>query len=112
MFPQGGRGMEQLEEAAIKDVDREFVKLMDYINDFSEQDDDSILVVRYSRFGRPLYPSKSHKPTPSDVTACSYCGKKRKFEFQILPHLLNFLDIDRVDDLSFDFGTILVYTCF
>ena len=30
----------------------------------------------------------------------------------MLPHLLNFLDVDKVKELSFDFGTIIVYTCF
>ncbi|KAF0288279.1 Programmed cell death protein 2 [Amphibalanus amphitrite] len=66
-------------------------------------------VIRYWRGGAPLWVSKDHQPAETDIPDCS-CGAKRHFEFQILPQLLNHLDLDEMGD-SVDWGTLAVYTC-
>ena len=70
-------------------------------------------VVRYCTYEdndievEPLWISSQCKPT-LPVPECQYCGSKRRFEFQIMPHLLN--QIVRSDE-SLDWGTLVVYTC-
>lgn len=66
-------------------------------------------VARYWRGGAPLWVSSRHVPAAGDVPACR-CGAPRHFEFQILPQLLNHLDLDEMGD-SVDWGTLAVYTC-
>jgi len=66
-------------------------------------------VVRYWRDGAPLWVSATHVPGQGDVPACR-CGAPRRFEFQILPQLLNHLDLDEVGE-SVDWGTLAVFTC-
>lgn len=44
-----------------------------------------------------------------DIPSCK-CGHPRKFEFQIMPQLLNFLNLDpQISDL--DWGTVVVFSC-
>ncbi|XP_037076921.1 programmed cell death protein 2-like [Pollicipes pollicipes] len=66
-------------------------------------------VVRYWRGGAPLWVSSRRVPAAADVPACR-CGAARQFEFQVLPQLLNHLDLDETGD-SVDWGTLAVYTC-
>lgn len=40
---------------------------------------------------------------------CLHCKKPKTFEFQVLPQILNYIDIDPKDGL--DFGTLIIYTC-
>ena len=39
------------------------------------------------------------------------CGAARRFEFQVLPTLVNHLDVDSELNSAIDFGSIAVYTC-
>lgn len=40
----------------------------------------------------PLWISSSHRPTSQeDIPPCQYCGAERKFEFQLMPQIINFL---------------------
>ncbi|CAM9197941.1 unnamed protein product, partial [Choristocarpus tenellus] len=68
---------------------------------------------------------------PQDVPPCPRCGSPRRFEFQVLPHLLHFLGVEacgkvwdpavamgsspgKVDtpiQHTMDWGTLAVYTC-
>jgi len=80
-------------------------RFMDYCKEEPQQ------VVRYARHGTPLYPAKRYKPGAALIRECA-CGTRREFEFQVLPQLLFFLKVDLVDGLSFDFATLLVYTCY
>ena len=60
---------------------------------------------------QPLWPSLAHVPKPDSIPACPLCGAARRFEFQILPQLLHFMQVDASSPDSIDFGSIAVYTC-
>lgn len=65
-------------------------------------------VVRYHRSGEPLWISAKHrleKPPP-----CPRCHAERHFELQILPSLLNHLDLN-LQGVSPDWGSLFVFTC-
>ena len=47
----------------------------------------------------------------ADILPCPLCGSARRFEFQVLPHLVHYLGQDAEASESLDFGTIAVYTC-
>jgi pre-rRNA-processing protein TSR4 len=59
----------------------------------------------------PLCPSPEGIPKASSIPPCSRCGGPRIFEFQVMPQLLNYLDIDPEDPCGLDWGTIAVYSC-
>ena len=59
----------------------------------------------------PICPNPEGMPRPEDVPPCESCGTARRFEFQIMPQLLNILGVDPSDDTAVDFGTIAVYSC-
>uniref|UniRef100_UPI00358FDA81 programmed cell death protein 2 isoform X3 n=1 Tax=Myxine glutinosa TaxID=7769 RepID=UPI00358FDA81 len=66
-------------------------------------------VIRYGHGAAPLWVSNSHVPSSHDIPPCS-CGAQRAFEFQIMPQLLNDLNVDKLG-ASIDWGTLAVYTC-
>ncbi|CAM9865841.1 unnamed protein product [Pylaiella littoralis] len=92
-------------------------------------------VVRYDAVGAgPLWSSSNGIPTEADVPPCGRCGQTRKFEFQVMPHLLHHLGVDAnakaldakaavsksqgpgasvplVAGECMDWGTLAVYTC-
>ncbi|KAF0884563.1 PDD2L protein, partial [Crocuta crocuta] len=98
-----GDGDEKYEKATIKSGDKIFYKFMKRIAACQEQ------ILRYSWSGEPLFLTC---PTSeiTELPACSYCGVRRIFEFQLMPALVSML---RSADLglSVEFGTILIYTC-
>ena len=59
----------------------------------------------------PVCPSPHGIPQSAQIPSCEHCGAPRKFEFQIMPQVLNILGIDPSDDDALDFGTIAVYSC-
>ena len=59
----------------------------------------------------PICPSPEGMPRPQDIPPCESCGAARRFEFQVMPQLLNILGVDPADDDALDFGTIAVYSC-
>lgn len=65
-------------------------------------------VLRYERDGEPLW--ITDEAIPPTVPACPLCGAARKFEFQVLPQLLNHLGLDQCGE-SVDWGTLAVFTC-
>jgi len=69
--------------------------------------------IRYSsqEGALPLWPSPRAQPEPQDIPPCPHCCQQRRFEFQVMPQLLNFLDLDAEDPTAPDWGTIVVYTC-
>ncbi|XP_046330210.2 programmed cell death protein 2-like [Haliotis rufescens] len=101
-----GLDKDELEKSAVSETedDKQFAKFKARIATNPDQ------VLRYDRNGTPLWISASHKPQPSDIPPCS-CGAPRQFEFQILPQLLGYLNVDSVGD-SIDWGTLCIYTCF
>ncbi|XP_045652153.1 programmed cell death protein 2-like [Ursus americanus] len=96
-------GDEKYEKTIIKSGDKIFYKFMKRIAACQEQ------ILRYSWSGEPLFLTC---PT-SEVTelpACSHCGVRRIFEFQLMPALVSMLRSTNLG-LSVEFGTILIYTC-
>ena len=81
--------------------------------------------LRYCRWNNEalLWTSDEGKCDSSAVPRCSTCNSERKFEFQIMPQMLHFLQVENKSeeisakifkekqDASCDFGTIAVYTC-
>eukprot|EP00752_Nemacystus_decipiens_P006360 g5734.t1 len=92
-------------------------------------------VVRYDPVGAgPLWSSSNGIPREDDVPPCGRCGRARKFEFQVMPHLLHHLGVDAnaktldakaaavngrqgpgpapaITGECMDWGTLAVYTC-
>ncbi|WAR23247.1 PDCD2-like protein [Mya arenaria] len=83
------------------DNDKQLLKFKERISFEPEQ------VLRYDKGGEPLW--IAHSPKPQAIPDCD-CGAKRQFEFQVLPHLLSHLNVDRLG-ASLDWGTLCVYTC-
>ncbi|XP_005148731.2 programmed cell death protein 2 [Melopsittacus undulatus] len=67
-------------------------------------------IIRYCREGEgPIWVSGENIPEEKDIPNC-LCGARRVFEFQIMPQLLNHLQVDSLGE-SIDWGTLVVYTC-
>ena len=85
--------------------------------------------MNYEPFGAPLWISSQYRPYISNISKeiisknpsiasltippCTNCGAPRKFEFQIMPQVLNYITKDYIPDypVDLDFGTIAIYTC-
>lgn len=59
----------------------------------------------------PMCPSPEGIPPLESIPPCPHCNGPRKFEFQIMPQLLNILELDPSDDNALDWGTIAIYSC-
>ncbi|XP_045842980.1 programmed cell death protein 2-like isoform X2 [Meles meles] len=96
-------GDEKYEKTIIKSGDKVFYKFMKRIAACQEQ------ILRYSWSGEPLFLT-SPTSEVTELPACSHCGVRRTFEFQLMPALVSML---RSTDLglSVEFGTVLIYTC-
>ena len=60
-----------------------------------------------------LWPSVTRAPPRDEksVPPCPRCSAPRAFEFQVLPQIINHLDVDSELASAVDFGTMAVYTC-
>ena len=60
-----------------------------------------------------LWPSVTRAPPRDEKTVppCPRCAAPRAFEFQVLPQVINHLDVDSELASAVDFGTMAVYTC-
>eukprot|EP00126_Sphaerothecum_destruens_P002387 Sdes_comp15827_c0_seq1m4904 len=76
-------------------------------------------ICRYERGGQPLWVSDQIDQKLNSL-CCKSCGGKVVFEFQILPQLLYFLRVERLQEStdsyenirhSIDWGTLAIYTC-
>lgn len=66
-------------------------------------------IIRYQRSGQPLWVSLQNQldsPPP-----CERCGSPRHFEFQVMPQLLNSLQLDLKGAYSPDWGSLFVFSC-
>ncbi|KAG4301036.1 hypothetical protein PCK1_002735 [Pneumocystis canis] len=57
-----------------------------------------------------LWISSKGQLNNSEISECP-CGQKRTIEFQIMPTLLSFLNIDHSEKYSLDWGILNIYTC-
>lgn len=96
---------EKYEKASTKHGDRTFLKFMKKISACPEQ------ILRYSWKGTPLFMTPSSSGMSSAIPSCTNCGSSRVFEFQLMPALVSMLKTASSDDISVEFGTVLIYTC-
>nr|CAB3264723.1 programmed cell death protein 2 [Phallusia mammillata] len=96
----------ELEEAVGKQSeDKTFTKFKWKIANYPDQ------VVRFHPGGKPLWCSAKGQIKSDDVPNCP-CGAKRKFEFQIMPQLLSYLNVEStIDQATIDWATVAVYAC-
>ncbi|KAL5015922.1 hypothetical protein ScPMuIL_005511 [Solemya velum] len=96
----GSSDMDDLDKMAASsaDGDKLFMKFREKISEEPEQ------VLRYDKGQEPIWVSSENIPTETDVPPC-VCGAPRQFEFQVLPQLLNHLDLDSL-------GPVLTGECF
>ncbi|KAL0840367.1 hypothetical protein ABMA28_015627 [Loxostege sticticalis] len=66
-------------------------------------------VLRYDKGGSPLWIT-GNTENLIQIPNCQYCGGERQFEFQIMPQLLNFINVG-IDFNSIDWGILAIYTC-
>lgn len=88
-------------ESLSKKLDKDFKQFQRRIGANPDQ------IVRYQRGGDPLFASPVK---PAQIPDCILCKSPRNFEFQLMPQLLAYLDVDSVEK-SIDWATVLVYTC-
>jgi pre-rRNA-processing protein TSR4 len=68
-------------------------------------------------FGAPLWLTGAHQPPAGSPPPCGRCGAPRRFEFQLMPQLLNYVNTAPQGSggggsgVDLDFGTLAVYTC-
>ncbi|KAK0161383.1 hypothetical protein PV327_009859 [Microctonus hyperodae] len=93
---------DDLLKMAAGDEDKVFIKFQNTIRDDPDQ------VLRYNRGGVPLYITSKNEP--NNIPNCEKCNGERQFEFQIMPQLLNYLNLP-ANVKSLDWGTLLVFTC-
>ncbi|XP_010076580.1 PREDICTED: programmed cell death protein 2-like [Pterocles gutturalis] len=99
----GEGDIEKYEKSEVKGRDYTFHKFMKRISVCPEQ------IIRYSWGGQPLFITCPPASIDKGIPACSNCGSKRIYEFQLMPALVSMLQSD--SDLSVEFGTVIVYTC-
>lgn len=94
------------------------------------RDPEQCLRYCFDRDVQPLWPAPQPTPSEGGIPPCSRCGSprcpfavsssagqrsdawmRRRFEFQVMPQLLNFLGLAEDDAAALDFGTIAVYSC-
>ncbi|CAH0728719.1 unnamed protein product, partial [Brenthis ino] len=67
-------------------------------------------VLRYDRGGTPLWIAGNSPNSLTQIPNCKYCDGERQFEFQIMPQLLNYINVG-IELNSIDWGILAIYTC-
>ncbi|KPI97892.1 Programmed cell death protein 2 [Papilio xuthus] len=67
-------------------------------------------VLRYDRGGTPLWITGNTEGALTHIPNCQYCSGERQFEFQVMPQLLNFINVG-IDFNSIDWGILAIYSC-
>ena len=117
-LPETLRGVgDDVSEAEVRSLERKQDKNQVQLSRFhlrlTRTDNTQVLRYCFDEGARPLWPSVSYAPehTSATVPPCARCGAARRFEFQVLPTLVNHLDVDSELNSAIDFGSIAVYTC-
>ena len=117
-LPEALRGVgDDVSEAEVRSLERKQDKNQVQLSRFhlrlTRTDNTQVLRYCFDEGARPLWPSVSYAPehTSATVPPCARCGAARRFEFQVLPTLVNHLDVDSELNSAIDFGSIAVYTC-
>ncbi|XP_039256940.2 programmed cell death protein 2-like [Styela clava] len=98
------RELEQFADYSIED--NQFAVFRKTISNSSDQ------ILRYDKGGQPLWCSDENKMLSEKVPKCENCGSVRQFEFQIMPQLLNHLNLESsLDGPCIDWGILAIYTC-
>ena len=77
----------------------------------------NLQVLRVNRWNNDaiLWANKDTKADLAAIPPYPYCGKERKFEFQIMPQLIYLLGTDpeaaKTKYPEIDFGSLVVFTC-
>lgn len=95
---------EDLEKFIARKEDEAFSNFRRVIKTQPEQ------IIRYNIADQPLWVSSENRPSEKEIPNCD-CGAARHFEFQIMPQLINYLEIEEKGDEGLDWGTLLVYSC-
>ncbi|XP_061175530.1 programmed cell death protein 2-like [Saccostrea echinata] len=98
---------EKYERTEIKHGDKMFHRFLKQTSICPQQ------CVRYQWNGSPLYIKEM---SPSEKTAitnrsCPSCGGPVVFELQLMPALVNFLQLPENSGPATEFGTVIVFTC-
>ena len=94
--------------------DKDMVQLSRFHLRLHRSDPEQCVRYCFDDGAEPLWPSVTNAPDHRDannVPNCQRCGSSRKFEFQVLPQLINHLQVDSELQSAVDFGSIAVYTC-
>lgn len=114
--PKSEREIEEGYEKTLVDVDKAFLLFQKRVIRDNEQ------VLRYARVytdedyfpsedKEPLWVRDDQRPSLQQIGCCSNCRQPRTFEFQVMPQILNHLQLDHLDSNTLDFGVIAIYTC-
>ncbi|PVU86645.1 hypothetical protein BB561_006616 [Smittium simulii] len=102
---------DELDEDSIVEVDKPFLDFQQRISHNPTQ------ILRYARNAdydkdcEPLWVNSFGKPSDDNIPKCELCGSERTFEFQVMPQLLNYLNLNHSQKEGIDWGTLLIYTC-
>ena len=117
-LPEALRGVgDDVSEAEVRSLeraqDKNQVQLSRFHLRLRRTDPTQVLRYCFDEGAEPLWPSVSDAPERDERTVppCPRCGSPRRFEFQVLPTLVNHLDVDSELNSAVDFGSIAVYTC-
>jgi pre-rRNA-processing protein TSR4 len=91
--------MEEIEEEPLSDEEETWTNFTKTIEKAQVQ----VLRIAGSPKARPLWLSTKGQPNDTHIPLCPRCSKRRVFQFQIMPQLLSFLDLDTGPD-SLDQG--------
>ncbi|XP_073355915.1 uncharacterized protein [Aegilops tauschii subsp. strangulata] len=69
-------------------------------------------VLRYcgEENAEPLWAESTGSLTSADIPSCIYCNAPLAYEFQVMPQLLHYFNVESDQD-PLDWTTIIVYTC-
>jgi pre-rRNA-processing protein TSR4 len=95
------------------DQDKDYIRFLTRVALAKDQ------ILRYARWQDNciLWEHSKEQLSKKDVPNCLHCGAPRQFEFQILPQLIFYLQVDtkasisKIQDKSCEWGTLVIYTC-